>query len=134
MNQTDSKPEQRPSKRVAGTLEFDPARISVTAAAAEHILRQIALSGQHHLRLGVAESGCNGYMYTLDYIDTPAVEDTEFEVADELSLFVAESDLPLVLGTEVDLVKEGLNSTLKFKNPNADSMCGCGESFSMGGQ
>jgi len=52
-------------------------------------------------------------------------------VADDLSLYVSETDLPLVRGTEVDYVIEGLNGTLKFKNPNAESHCGCGESFSI---
>lgn len=37
--------------------------------------------------------------------------------------------LPLVRGTEIDLVVEGLNSVLKFRNPNAQVECGCGESF-----
>ena len=112
-------------------LQFDPTRISVTDAAAEHILRQIEISGCQYLRLGVTESGCNGYMYTLDYIEAPASNDAEFEVADDLRVYVSEDDLPLVMGTEVDLVTEGLNSTLKFKNPNAESHCGCGESFSI---
>jgi hypothetical protein len=34
-------------------------------------------------------------------------------------------------GTEIDLVTEGLNSVLKFRNPNAAVECGCGESFAV---
>jgi len=48
-----------------------------------------------------------------------------------LLLYVSAEDLPIVSGTEVDFVTEGLNSALKFKNPNAESHCGCGESFSV---
>jgi len=110
---------------------FEPRPISVTAAASAHIRRQIANSGRRYLRLGVKESGCNGYMYTLDYIDQPTAADREFHVDDALSLYVSSADLPLVSGTEVDFVTEGLNSALKFKNPNAESHCGCGESFSV---
>lgn len=110
---------------------FDPNRIAVTAAARAHIVGQIEKSGHQHLRLGVKESGCNGYMYTLDFIDEPAANDLAFDVGEALKVFVAKDDLPLVRGTEVDFVVEGLNGSLKFKNPNAESHCGCGESFSV---
>ncbi len=110
---------------------FDPNKISVTPAACTHIRSQIEKSGHRYLRLGVKESGCNGYMYTLDYIDGPEANDCAFDIGEGLSLYVSKEDLPLVKGTEVDFITEGLNSLLKFKNPNAESHCGCGESFSL---
>ena len=109
---------------------FDPTRISVTDAARDHIAAQIAKSGHRFLRLGVKESGCNGFMYTLDYIDDPADDDKRFQVG-TLDVYVRSDELPLVLGTEIDFIVEGLNASLKFKNPNAESYCGCGESFSV---
>jgi iron-sulfur cluster assembly accessory protein len=109
---------------------FDPTRISVTPAAARHIAGQIARSGRRYLRLGVKESGCNGYMYTLDYIDGPAANDCHFEL-DGLDVYVNDDELPLVLGTEIDFSVEGLNAALTFRNPRAASYCGCGESFSL---
>lgn len=110
---------------------FDPTQIALTPSARRHITEQIARSGRRSLRLGVKESGCNGFMYTLDYIDAPAASDHRFLI-DGLELYVREEELPMVRGTEVDLVVEGLNASLKFKNPNAQSYCGCGESFSVG--
>ncbi len=109
----------------------DAAAITATGAAVAHITRQIARSGRSCLRLGLKESGCNGYMYVLDYIDRPQADDRAFEIADGLALYVRQDDLRLVQGTEVDLVTEGLNSSLQFKNPNATAECGCGESFSL---
>ena len=111
-------------------MTFDPTAIALTSAAKKHLLAQIARSGRRSLRLGVKESGCNGFMYTLDYIDAPAADDDHFEI-DSLDVYVKHSELPLVLGTEIDFVVEGLNSSLRFKNPNAESYCGCGESFSV---
>ena len=113
---------------------FNPANaaaITATDAAVAHITRQIARSGRSCLRLGLKESGCNGYMYVLDYIDQPQADDRAFEIAQGLALYVRQDDLRLVRGTEVDLVTEGLNSSLQFKNPNATAECGCGESFSL---
>ena len=112
---------------------YDPntaADIAVTTAAREHIAAQISRSGHQFLRLGVKESGCNGFMYTLDYIDQPEAEDERFRF-DEVDVYVRRGDLPLVLGTEIDFSVEGLNASLKFKNPRAQSYCGCGESFSI---
>jgi iron-sulfur cluster assembly accessory protein len=118
-------------QNVMSATTFDPNQIRVSDSARAHIEAQIRKSGRRHLRLGVKESGCNGYMYTLDFIDQPTASDVAFPVADQLEVLVSRDDLPLVRGTEVDYVVEGLNGSLKFKNPNAESHCGCGESFSI---
>jgi iron-sulfur cluster assembly accessory protein len=112
---------------------FDPtagSAIEVSEAARAHIVSQIARSGHRFIRLGVKESGCNGFMYTLDYIDGPEADDERFQFQD-MDVYVHREDLPLVLGTEIDFTVEGLNSSLQFKNPRAESYCGCGESFSI---
>jgi iron-sulfur cluster assembly accessory protein len=112
---------------------FDPQSIIVTDAARRHLESQIDRSGRSYLRLGVKESGCNGYMYTLDFIDEPAADDAVYRVGERVTVYVSQDDLPLVRGTEVDYVTEGLNSSLRFKNPNAATYCGCGESFAVAG-
>ena len=112
-----------------------PAAISMTHAAQRHVRRQLAKERADALLLGITESGCNGYMYELRY-----VEDQAGAVADEVRAFdfdgvtvlVDDADWPLVAGTEIDYVTEGLNAVLKFRNPNATGECGCGESFSVG--
>lgn len=110
---------------------FDPRAIRVTGPALDHLRKQIARSGRPFLRLGVKESGCNGYMYTLDYLDAPTETDRPYQVGDSVTLYVRDEDVDLVQGTEVDYVIEGLNASLKFKNPNASTYCGCGESFAV---
>jgi iron-sulfur cluster assembly accessory protein len=71
-------------------------------------------------------------MYTLDYINAPEADDVAIALGDALTVYVARDELPLVSGTQMDYVREGLNATLQFKNANAQSYCGCGESFSVG--
>lgn len=112
---------------------FDPTALSVsmTPRAIAHARRQIAARGSRGLRLGVTKSGCSGYMYKVDLVDEPGATDREFQVGEDVVLFVAAETLPLVAGTEIDYVTEGLNSTLKFSNPNASAKCGCGESFAV---
>ena len=112
---------------------FEPtaghAGVRMTPSAAGHVRRQLNRAGAHAVRVSVNRSGCSGYMYQIDYVTVPRAEDREFKVAEDLSLFVDPDALPLVQGTEIDLVVEGLNSSLKFRNPNAQVECGCGESF-----
>ena len=42
------------------------AEIQITDRAQSHIMEQLKKSGSSSLRLGVKESGCNGFMYTLE--------------------------------------------------------------------
>ena len=120
-----------------GAETFDPGSdftaVRVTAAARAHLLRSLAEEQASAVRLGVTESGCNGYMYELTYASTIEPDDTEFAFDAGLVVVVRRADMPLVQGTEIDFVTEGLNSALRFKNPNADAHCGCGESFSVAG-
>ena len=82
------------------------------------------------LRNGVVKSGCSGYSYALDYADSVADSDAIIE-QDDIKVVVDKESLPLLEGMELDFVKEGLNQSFKFRNPNVTSECGCGESFSV---
>lgn len=109
-----------------------PVQIALSDAAKDHINSQITKAGQRHIRLAVEESGCNGYKYQLEFIGEPGADDQVMGGAGDWHLYVRTSDLPFVDGTEVVLEVDGLNRSLRFKNPNAESHCGCGESFSVG--
>jgi iron-sulfur cluster assembly accessory protein len=107
-----------------------PIDITMSDAVVSHVLGQQNGAGQV-LRLSLTESGCSGYMYELDYASEPASGDRPVEIRPDLTLYVAAEHLALLQGTRIDYVTEGLNSLVKFNNPNAQSECGCGESFSI---
>lgn len=113
------------------TFEPEVTGVRMTPKALEHARRQLERGGGRAIRLAVTKSGCSGYMYKLEYLAEPTAEDREFRVDEAFSIFVAPDVLPLVQGTEIDLETEGLNSVLKFRNPNAQFECGCGESFAV---
>jgi iron-sulfur cluster assembly protein len=48
-----------------------------------------------------------------------------------VQLLVDAGSLPMIDGTQLDWVREGLNEGFKFNNPNASATCGCGESFAV---
>jgi len=82
------------------------------------------------LRIGVVKSGCSGYSYALDYAEEVAANDEVLEF-DDVKVVVNQDAMPMLDGMELDFVKEGLNQSFKFRNPNVTSECGCGESFSV---
>ena len=115
------------------THVYDPTAISMTPAAQDHVGQQIAREGATGLLLSVTDSGCNGYMYELTYLSKAPKASKRFDFTGEVRVYVQEANWEVVCGTEIDYVTEGLNSSLKFNNPNADTLCGCGERFSIRG-
>ena len=115
------------------TATFDPKTISLSVAAQQHVRKQLSQEHATGLQLHVTESGCNGYMYALKFLDTVPSDARVFEFDEGVRVVVDQQHWELLRGTHIDLVTEGLNSFLKFENPNADTHCGCGESFSIRG-
>lgn len=105
--------------------------LRATDNALTHLRAQIEKFGAgKNLRLGIKKSGCSGYKYDIDFVEQPEASDIKQELSDDLVLFVTQEASVYVKDVEIDYAREGLNSSLKFNNPNANNQCGCGESFS----
>lgn len=105
--------------------------ISLTPAAAKHVEKSLRKRGSGiGLRVAVRTSGCSGFAYALEFVDTANDEDQRFE-AHGVTVVVDPRSLTMLDGTELDFVREGLNEGFKFHNPNARANCGCGESFAV---
>jgi len=105
--------------------------ISLTPAAARHVEKSLQKRGSGiGLRVAVKTSGCSGFAYALEFVDTANDEDQRFE-AHGVTVVVDPRSLSMLDGTELDFVREGLNEGFKFHNPNATANCGCGESFAV---
>ncbi len=80
------------------------------------------------LLVGVLSGGCSGYMY-----DLQIVEDTDQScqelVIDGFRVLVPNASSHLLNGIEIDYVDRLMGGGFKINNPNAESACGCGESF-----
>jgi len=105
--------------------------ITVTESAANQIRRQLAKRGAGlGLRVDVKKVGCSGFAYSFDYADELLPGDKVFE-AHEAKVVVHADALSFLEGARLDFVKDGFKQVFKFDNPNVESSCGCGESFSI---
>ena len=103
--------------------------ITLTTSAAGRVRRFLAgREDRLGLRLGIRKSGCSGYAYVAGVAETIGESDRVCE-SRGVKVVVDAGSLPMLAGTEVDVVREGLNEGFVFRNPNVKHECGCGESF-----
>lgn len=104
--------------------------ISLTENAAKRVAWIAAR--QHKpaiLRLAVDGGGCAGFTYKFELAEE-ADDDTVAET-DGVKLVVDPISLDLVRGSAVDFVEDLGGAAFRVTNPNAQSGCGCGSSFSV---
>ena len=109
-----------------------PSQLEFTPQAAAKVAELIVEEGNPNLklRLYVTGGGCSGFSYGFAFDDQMAEDDTQI-VTEGVSLVVDAMSLQYVLGARVDF-EDGLEgSRFVIHNPNAQSTCGCGSSFSI---
>ncbi|MFL6830669.1 MAG: iron-sulfur cluster insertion protein ErpA [Sphingomicrobium sp.] len=82
------------------------------------------------LRLAVDGGGCAGFTYKFELADRAEGDDMVSET-DGVTLVVDPMSLQLVKGSAVDFVEDLGGAAFRVTNPNAQSGCGCGSSFSV---
>ena len=95
-----------------------------------------------YLRVGVRGGGCSGFSYLLDLTEVSRETDEMWEVqhgegegdtavvADKIRVICDPKSYLYLNGTEIDFKDEIMGRGFVFNNPNANTTCGCGSSFS----
>jgi len=85
------------------------------------------------LRIGVKQGGCSGMSYFMDFEtqDQVVEDDAVMELEGDMKLVCDPKSLLYLFGMVLDYSNELIGGGFKFSNPNADSTCGCGKSFSV---
>ena len=108
--------------------------IQLTPAARERMQNFLAAEPTAAgVRFGVRKTGCSGYAYVVEIAERIDADDRIVE-QDGIKLVVDRKSIPFVEGTQIDFVRQGLNSSFVFRNPNVTGECGCGESFTVSEQ
>ena len=81
------------------------------------------------LRMFVSGGGCSGMQYGFTLEETKNEDDFDIEV-DGIHIIDSMSS-QYVQGAQVDYVENLQGSQFSIKNPNAQTSCGCGSSFSV---
>ncbi len=112
---------------------FDPNSqvVTFTDSAVEHFLSALKNKDGYFIRLSTKESGCSGYAYELNIVESDKTGDVILHPRDDLNVAISSDAIALINGTEIDMVTEGINRVVKFNNPNVVDECGCGESFTV---
>lgn len=103
--------------------------ITLTEPAAQRVKQFLAeRGGGVGLRFAVTRTGCSGMAYIVDLTDAVDAGDRVYE-SHGVKVVVDPGSLPYIDGTEIDFVRDGLNESFRYNNPNVKNLCGCGESF-----
>ena len=104
--------------------------ITLTSRAAQQVRTMHAElnAPEKRLRVLVESGGCSGFQYGMSF-DEKKAGDVEF-ASEGVPILMDPASLAYLDGSAVDF-DDGLHGKgFEIKNPNAQSTCGCGKSFS----
>ena len=102
--------------------------LTITGKAKEMLSSAFGDDMSHALLVGVLSGGCSGYMYDLQIVESTDQDCQEVKI-DGFRVLVPNASSHLLDGIEIDYVDRLMGGGFKINNPNAESSCGCGESF-----
>ena len=108
-----------------------PPPLIFTDSAAAKVADLVAEEGNPDLKLRVfvQGGGCSGFQYGFTFDETVADDDTSM-VKNGVTLLIDPMSYQYLVGAEIDYTDGLEGAQFVIKNPNAQSTCGCGSSFS----
>ena len=107
----------------------DPLLFSDSAANKVKQLIEEEGNPELKLRVFVTGGGCSGFQYGFTF-DEIANDDDTVMVKNGVSLLIDAMSYQYLVGAEIDYKEDLQGAQFVIKNPNAQSTCGCGSSFS----
>jgi iron-sulfur cluster assembly accessory protein len=105
--------------------------VTVSARAARRIAEILKSEpAPTMLRLAVTGGGCSGFQYNFALDDARMDDDLVVE-RDGATVLIDPVSLDFLKGAEIDFSNDLIGAAFKVNNPNAQSSCGCGTSFSV---
>lgn len=80
------------------------------------------------LRVFVQGGGCSGFQYGFTFDETRNEDD--FEVPSEVPVVVDSMSMQYLQGATIDYREDLMGASFSINNPQAQTTCGCGSSFS----
>ena len=114
----------------AASSEMPPPLI-FTDSAAEKVRDLVNEEGNPDLKLRVfvQGGGCSGFQYGFTFDEVINEDDTQM-TKNGVTLLIDAMSYQYLVGAEIDYKDDLEGAQFVIKNPNAQSTCGCGSSFS----
>lgn len=111
---------------------IENAHVGFTDAAADKVNKLAADEGKPGLmlRVSVSGGGCSGYQYDFAFDDQRNDDDYTNENRGA-TMVIDVTSMQYLNGSTVDYIEGLEGARFVVDNPNADSTCGCGSSFSI---
>ena len=100
--------------------------IELTDRAITHIMKNLRAEGEMS-RVGLKPSGCAGFEYEIDWTNTFSESDSVHDFG-KFKIVVDDMSAPMIQGSTLDVITDGINTTVKLINPKEINSCGCGAS------
>lgn len=109
-----------------------PAPLVFTDAAAQKVKSLIEEEGNADLKLRVfvQGGGCSGFQYGFTFDEVVNEDDATME-KNGVTLLIDSMSYQYLVGAEIDYKEDLEGAQFVIKNPNAQTTCGCGSSFSV---
>jgi iron-sulfur cluster insertion protein len=106
--------------------------LSITENAKVRVLELLAEENNPNLyiRTFVQGGGCSGMSYGFTLDESKNEDDFEIPLLDSKTLLVDAMSMQYLSGAVIDYVDDLSGSRFSIENPNAETTCGCGSSFS----
>jgi iron-sulfur cluster insertion protein len=105
-------------------------KITETAASRmAELLAEEGLTEQTRVRVFVQGGGCSGMEYGFTFSDEKNEDDWEVESGSS-TVLVDSMSAQYLASAEIDYIEDLNGARFKINNPNAQTTCGCGSSFS----
>lgn len=113
-------------------LQTDMDPITITESAVVKIADLLAEENNPNLKLRtfVQGGGCSGFSYGFTFDEEQNADDFVIERTG-VKVLVDAMSYQYLVGAEIDYKEDVMGSQFTIKNPNAQTTCGCGSSFSV---
>jgi len=107
--------------------------VEITASAKAKILDLLLEENNPNLMLRtfVQGGGCSGFQYGFTFDEVKNEDDWEIPLDEKHVVLIDSMSMTYMNEAEIDYKEELQGSQFVIKNPNAQSTCGCGSSFSV---
>jgi iron-sulfur cluster insertion protein len=107
-------------------------QVLITASAIAKIADLFAEENNPNLKLRtfVQGGGCSGFSYGFTF-DEMANDDDFVIEKDNITVLIDAMSMQYLQGAEIDYKEDIMGAQFSITNPNAQSTCGCGSSFSI---